>query len=86
MMDKIIQYLKDCFKPPHIEKALSDREMIAMRNLVIAANERIWLSSNYPRRPEPHVDYEEELTIEREQILYDSIKTVKEVMTRRNHE
>lgn len=84
-MDDIIQYLKDCFKPPYIEKSLTDREMIALRNLILIANERVWLTSNYPKRPGAHMDYEEDLSAEREELLNSSVQVVKELMNRRNN-
>ena len=85
-MDKIIQYLKDCFKPPVVEKTLSDRELVAMRNLILIAHERVWLASNFPKRPEVHIDYEEDLSIEREELVNSSIQVVRELMNRRGHE
>lgn len=79
-MNKIIQYFKDCFKPPVVEKPISCRDQVAIRNLIHATRERIWMSSNFPRKPDIHVDYQEQLDDTQERILAESIKTVKELL------
>lgn len=58
----ILTYLKDSFHPPRVHLPVTETEQRALTNLISVCKERIWLNSNYPKRPEPSFDYSEDLT------------------------
>ena len=58
----ILTYLKDSFQPPKVFLPVTEAEQKALTNLISVSKERVWLNSNYPKRPEAHFDYSEDLT------------------------
>lgn len=58
----ILSYLKETFHPPRVYLPVTETEQRALTNLISVSKERIWLNSNYPKRPEAHFDYSEDLT------------------------
>ena len=72
----LIKYIKQCFDPPVIETPMSEQQRVAMLNLVQVAKERLWLASSYPKKPEPSFDYTENITLEDETRIKQSIQTI----------
>ena len=66
-------YLKQCFVPPRVLVAPTEAEQKALRNIITIAKERMWLAENYPKRPEPSMDFEAELTGEQVQVCQQSL-------------
>ena len=58
----ILNYLKETFHPPRVYLPVTETEQRALNNLISVSKERVWLNSNYPKRPEPSFDYSEDLT------------------------
>ena len=58
----ILTYLRDSFNPPKVLLPVTEGEQRALTNLIAVSKERIWLNSNFPKRPEPSFDYSEDLS------------------------
>lgn len=58
----ILSYLKETFQPPRVYLPVTETEQRALTNLISVSKERMWLNSNFPKRPEPSFDYSEDLT------------------------
>ncbi len=63
---------------------LDARDVKALENLVEMTKERLWLSSAYPKRPSPSIDFEEKVTDHIAGITLESI-TVAENLIARQH-
>lgn len=79
---KLIEKLKNSFiLPPSFE--LSDKELVAMKNLVEVAKERLWLIDNLNRRPKDfHEKYDETMTDEQMDIVLTSCNIVDKCINR----
>lgn len=79
---KLLQKLKNSFiLPPSFE--LSDKELVAMRNLIEVAKERLWLIENSNRRPKDfHETYDEMMTDEQKAIALASCNIVDKCLSR----
>ena len=55
---------------------MSEQQRVAMLNLVQVAKERLWLASSYPKKPELSFDYTENITLEDETRIKQSIQTI----------
>lgn len=58
----ILSYLKETFDPPRVFLPVTEGEQLALTNLIAVSKERIWLNSNFPKRPDPSFDYSEDLS------------------------
>ena len=73
---KVLNYLHDCFKPPRVHMPITEQEQIALTNLIQVSKERVWLTDNWPKRPEPSFDYSEDLDENDIETINKSLKIV----------
>lgn len=76
----ITTYLKDCFAPPKQLVELTSTEIKAIQNLITVSRERLWLNSNYPKRPEPSFDFSEDISLEEQNNIEKSIDLALQVV------
>ena len=63
-MIKILEDLKHPFGDPNEEHLITSRQLLALKNVLTLAHERIWLGESYPNRPMYNIDYDEEISDE----------------------
>lgn len=87
MLMKLIDYLHDCFKPPRVHMPMSDKEQVALTNLIQVSKERLWLAESYPKRPGPSFDYTETLENSDIDTINQSLKIATELLNKhKQHE
>ena len=81
----MFEFIKQHLEQDGVTSTLREREVAAIKNLIFATKERLWLSDFYPRTPDAHLDYSGDLTEDKQRILQESIKEV-DTLLRRNEE
>ena len=61
---------------------LDARDVKALENLVAMTKERLWLSSAYPKRPKPSMDFEEKVNDHIAGITLESITVIENLIER----
>lgn len=61
---------------------LNARDVKALENLVAMTKERLWLSSAYPKRPSPSLDFEENVSEYITDITEESITVIESLLAR----
>ena len=72
-------FKRDCasgFEGANAEYLITERELQAIRNLLMLAQERVWLGEYFPRKPEYDAVYDEIISPEKIEIANESIKVV----------
>jgi len=55
--------IKDIFTVETFEQfKLSEQELIALKNVIELAKERLWMADSYPKRPEPSFEFDEDIS------------------------
>ena len=68
--------LKYPFGNSNKEYLITERELGALKNLVHLARERLWLVSNWPKKPEYHTVYDEIIVDDHIRIAEESVQVV----------
>ena len=72
-------FKKDCLQPfegANAEYLITERELQAIKNLILLARERVWLAESYPRRPEYDAVFDESISLDKISVANESIKVV----------
>ncbi len=72
-------FKKDCSQPfegANAEYLITERELQAIKNLILLARERVWLAESYPRRPEYDAVFDELISPEKIDVANESIKVI----------
>jgi hypothetical protein len=72
--------LKYPFGNSNREYLITDRQLQALKNLIFLARERLWLCSNWPKTPEYHIDYDQDMADDVKRISDESIKEMETVV------
>ena len=80
-----LSYLKQCFVPPRVQVAPTEAEQIALRNLVTIGKERLWLANNYPKQPEPSMEFESNMDCDQIDTCTQSIAIVEQYIDNFKH-
>ena len=75
--------IKDIFTVNTFEDhVLSETDVIALRNVIELAKERLWLADSYPKRPTPSFDFEEKMSDDEIETSSKSISSVQSIILR----
>tara|TARA_Y100000310_G_C20588528_1_gene766702 strand:+ start:1008 stop:1298 length:291 start_codon:yes stop_codon:yes gene_type:complete len=75
-MIKILKDLKHPFGDPNEEHLITSRQLLALKNVLTLAHERIWLGESHPNRPTYHIEYDESISDEALNNARESVEVV----------
>ena len=75
-MIKILEDLKHPFSDPNEEHLITNRQLLALKNVLTLAHERIWLGESYPNRPVYNIEYDETISDEALKNARESVEVI----------